>query len=122
MSAFSSPALLPPPCSSARKENECPASSPPIGALTQAEDTLFFNQTFKLPENARNCIHSILTSCQIFSFLLSARKPQYAEPHKKAFSFRDVSASQNLLAECLKEGRFEWAHNTLQTALPAGFP
>lgn len=42
-------------------------------------------------------------------------------PIKRTFSFRDVSASQNLLAECLKEGRFEWEHNTLQTALPAGF-
>lgn len=124
-SVFSSHAFLPalpPRCPSARRENEYLAPFPPIWTLSQAGDTLFSNQPFKLPEKVCNCIHFMLPSCQIISFLSSARKTQYAESHKKAL-LRPVRFRQpKPLCRVHEEGRFEWTCNPLQTALPAGFP
>ncbi len=100
-SVFSSHAFLPalpPRCPSARKENEYPAPFPPIWTLSQAGDTLFSNQPFRLPEKVCNCIHSVHPSCQIISFLSSDGRLNMLNPIKRPFSAPYVSASQSLFA------------------------
>ena len=105
-SVFSSHAFLPalpPRCPSARKENEYPAPFPPIWTLSQAGDTLFSNQPFRLPEKVCNCIHSVHPSCQIISFLSSDGRLNMLNPIKRPFSAPYVSASQSLFAACMKK-------------------
>lgn len=123
-SVFSSHAFLPalpPRCPSARKENEYPAPFPPIWTLSQAGDTLFSNQPFRLPEKSAT---ASIPSSRLSNYLfpLIRRKTQYVESHKKAL-LRPVRFRQpKPLCRVHEEGRFEWTCNTLQTALPAGFP
>jgi hypothetical protein len=106
-SVFSSHAFLPalpPRCPSARKENEYLAPFPPIWTLSQAGDTLFSNQPFKLPQKSAT---ASIPSTSPVKLSLSSHphgRLNMLNPIKRPFSAPYVSASQSLFAACMKKG------------------